>query len=158
MDGGESEGVRWALVGDIRRSDAGSGRHSDDGRVPLKVAFARFRRVVVHSETGPKWVLGELSPVMSGYIRLAGNGLSNIPSNTPLVASAYPTHLDGTGAPVAPPLASSLHPSFHLPLVPPGAVLRAPGALPKPGRMSMLPGSQRAAPRRGEAILTMVAT
>jgi hypothetical protein len=27
MDGGESEGVRWALVGDIRRSDAESGRH-----------------------------------------------------------------------------------------------------------------------------------
>src|SRR5580700_654710 len=25
MDGGDSEGVRWALVGDIRRSDAGSG-------------------------------------------------------------------------------------------------------------------------------------
>jgi len=25
MDGGESEEVRWALVGDIRRSDAGSG-------------------------------------------------------------------------------------------------------------------------------------
>ena len=24
MDGGESEGVRWALVGDIRRSDAGA--------------------------------------------------------------------------------------------------------------------------------------
>ena len=27
MDGGESEGVRWALLGDIRRSDTGSGRH-----------------------------------------------------------------------------------------------------------------------------------
>ena len=27
VDGGESEGVRWAVVGDIRRSDAGSGRH-----------------------------------------------------------------------------------------------------------------------------------
>src|SRR5262249_6790341 len=39
MDGGEREGVRWALVGDIRRSDAGSGRHRDDGRVPPKVAF-----------------------------------------------------------------------------------------------------------------------
>jgi len=27
MDGSEPEGVCWALVGDIRRSDAGSGRH-----------------------------------------------------------------------------------------------------------------------------------
>ena len=27
MDGGESEGVGWALVGDIRRSGTGSGRH-----------------------------------------------------------------------------------------------------------------------------------
>ena len=27
MDGGESEGIRWALLGDIRRSDAVSGRH-----------------------------------------------------------------------------------------------------------------------------------
>ena len=74
-------------------------------------------RLVGRSETGPKWVLGELSPVMSGYIRLAGNGLSNIPrSNAPRVARLHlrlPALLDGTGAPVAPPLASSLHPGFH---------------------------------------------
>ena len=30
---------RRALVGDLWRSDAGSGRHSDDGRVPPKVGF-----------------------------------------------------------------------------------------------------------------------
>ena len=32
-------------------------------------------RVVGHSETGPKWVLGEISPVMSRHIMLAGSGL-----------------------------------------------------------------------------------
>ena len=37
MDGGERAGVCWTLVGDIRRSDAGSDRHSDDDRVPLEV-------------------------------------------------------------------------------------------------------------------------
>ena len=31
-------------LGDIRRSDAGSGRNRDDGRVPLKVAFAPHYR------------------------------------------------------------------------------------------------------------------
>src|SRR5215831_11282841 len=40
MDGGEPQRIRWPLVGDIRRSEAGSGRHRDDGRVSLKVAFA----------------------------------------------------------------------------------------------------------------------
>ena len=35
-------------------------------------------------------------------------------------------------------------PERSLPLVPPGAVLRAPGALPKPGRMSWLPGPVQA--------------
>ena len=46
MDGGESEGVRWALVADIRRSDAGSGRHSDDGRIPPGVAFGADRHLL----------------------------------------------------------------------------------------------------------------
>jgi hypothetical protein len=54
---------------------------------------------------------------MSGYIRFAGNGLSNVPrSNAPRVALLHlrlPAYLDGTGAPVAPRLASSLHPGFH---------------------------------------------
>jgi hypothetical protein len=36
-------------LGDIRRSGAGSGRHRDDGRVPPKIAFVRFGRVVGYS-------------------------------------------------------------------------------------------------------------
>jgi hypothetical protein len=32
-----------------------------------------------HSETGPKWVLGEISPVMSRHIMLAGSGLRQRP-------------------------------------------------------------------------------
>src|SRR5947208_16035347 len=38
MDGGEPEEVRGALMGDLRRSGAGSGRHRDDGGVPPEVA------------------------------------------------------------------------------------------------------------------------
>jgi len=59
MDGGESEGVRWALVGDIRRPDAGSGRHRDDRRVPLEVTFACFgrtRRPLGHRNRRPKLI------------------------------------------------------------------------------------------------------
>ena len=52
MDGGELQGIRWPLVGDIRRFGAGSGRHGDDGRVLPKEAFVRFGRVVSKSEIG----------------------------------------------------------------------------------------------------------
>ena len=53
MDGSQPQGVRRPLVGDLRRSDAGSGRHGDDGRVPLKVALVRSgsgRRLVQRDE------------------------------------------------------------------------------------------------------------
>ncbi len=46
MDGDAPQGVRWSLVGDVRSSDAGSGRHRDDGRVPPKVTFVRFGWIV----------------------------------------------------------------------------------------------------------------
>src|SRR6516225_5601688 len=52
MDGGEPQGIRWPLVGDMRRSGAGSGRHRDDGRVPPEVAFVRFGWVVGKQELG----------------------------------------------------------------------------------------------------------
>lgn len=39
MDGRESEGVHWALMEDIRRSDAGLGCHGDNHPVPTELAL-----------------------------------------------------------------------------------------------------------------------
>ena len=88
-----------------------------------------------HSETGPKWVLGEISPVMSRYIMLAGSGLRQRPRSTALrVSSAYsgiPRRHGGL-----PSRLLWLHPSTQ-PSIAAGASSRctagAPGALPKPG-------------------------
>ena len=109
-------------------------------------------RIVAHWETGPEWVLAEISPVMSRYIRLARNGLSNIPrSNVPRVARLHlrlPAYLDGMGHPsrllwLHPP------PKLPLPLVSPGAVLPSAWALPKLWRMSWLPWGRSVLLRAG---------
>src|ERR1035441_7584283 len=68
-----------------------------------------------------------------------------------------PPYLDGSGARVAPPLASSLHSSFHCRWCLLALYCGRLGAS-EAGEDVVLPGPHRAAPRRGEAILTMVAT
>ncbi len=53
VDDGQPQGVRWSLVGDIRRSDTGSGPHGDDGPVSPKVAFAGIGRTGRHPYRDP---------------------------------------------------------------------------------------------------------
>src|ERR1035437_708394 len=72
-------------------------------------------RIVGHSETGPEWVLAEITLVKSRHVRLAENGLRQRPQKHRAASLICVFRYTSTarGPPVAPPLASSLHSSFH---------------------------------------------
>jgi hypothetical protein len=63
----EPQRIRWPLVGDLRRSVAGSDRHRDDGRISPKVAFAL--RASGHSYKARIPLFWRLAPSSHGRVR-----------------------------------------------------------------------------------------
>jgi hypothetical protein len=66
--------VRFIIVYAVANVSA---RDTSERSVTSRAASLRICRAngrIAHSETGPKWVLGEISPVMSGFITLVEKG------------------------------------------------------------------------------------
>ena len=108
-------------------------------------------RMVGHSETGPKWVLGEIQSREVPSRQVGGKrAQATSPGAASRVASASPgiPRRHGGTRRASPDFIPP--PKLPLPRVPPGAVLRAPGRFRSRGGCRGYPGLRRA-PRRATA-------